>query len=132
MNSQVLSIRGMTCAACAQRIEKTIGKLDGVSTVSVNFATEKATVAYNPQQIRVSSIKEAVEKAGYKALEVSKTDAADEDRVGKQKEIRILWTKFIVAAALALPLLYIAMAPMLEFVKLPFPAGLDPMTHPLL
>lgn len=126
-----IPIGGMTCAACAQRVEKAVGKLDGVTTVSVNFATEKATVAYNPQQVRVSVIKNAIEKAGYKALEVSKTDAADEDRARKQKEIRTLWKKFIVAAALALPLLYIAMVPMIKFVKLPFPASLNPMDFPL-
>lgn len=126
-----IPIGGMTCAACAQRVEKAIGKLSGVTTVSVNLATEKATVAYNPQQIRVSAIREAIEKAGYKALEVSKNDAADEDRARKEKEIRTLWKKFIVASALALPLLYIAMVPMIKFVMLPFPAGLDPMNYPL-
>lgn len=126
-----IPIGGMTCAACAQRVEKAIRKLDGVTTVSVNLATEKATVAYNPQQVRVSVIKAAIEKAGYKALEVSKTDAAEEDRVRKQREIRTLWVKFIVAAALALPLLYIAMVPMIKIVTLPFPAGLNPMNYPL-
>lgn len=132
-NSQVtIPIGGMTCAACAQRVEKAIRKLPGVVSVSVNFATEKATVAYDPQQVRISVIKEAIEKAGYKALEISKTDAADEDRARKQKEIRRMWTKFIVAAVFSLPLLYIAMAPMLTFVRLPFPMALDPMQYPLI
>ncbi|HWQ79747.1 MAG TPA: heavy metal translocating P-type ATPase [Anaerovoracaceae bacterium] len=126
-----LPIGGMTCAACARRVEKAIGKLDGVTAVSVNFATEKATVAYNPQQVRVSVIRNAVEKAGYKALEVPKTAAVDEDKARKEKEIRTLWKKFIIAAALALPLLYIAMVPMIKFVTLPFPAGLNPMNFPL-
>jgi Cu+-exporting ATPase len=121
----------MTCAACAQRIEKAIRKMDGVETVSVNFAAEKATVTYDPQKTRTSAIKETIEKAGYKALQVSENDAADEDRQRKQKEIRTLWIKFIVAAALGLPLLYIAMAPMITIVKLPFPPGLDPMNNPL-
>ena len=129
-----IPIGGMTCAACAQRVEKAIGKLDGVSTVSVNFATEKATIAYNPQQVRVFTIKEVIEKVGYKALEVSKTDAADEDRARKQKEIRVMWTKFIVAAVFSLPLLYIAMVPMLTKygITLPYPEGLDPMNYSLI
>ncbi|GHU74248.1 copper-translocating P-type ATPase [Clostridia bacterium] len=129
-----IPIGGMTCAACAQRIEKTIKKLDGVASVSVNFATEKATVAYEPQKVRVSAIKEAIEKAGYKALEVSKTDAADEDRARKQREINVLWTKFIVAAVFSLPLLYIAMVPMLTrySIVLPYPKGLDPMNYSLI
>ncbi len=129
-----IPIGGMTCAACAQRVEKAIGKLTGVSMVSVNFATEKATVGYNPQQIRVSAIKEAIEKAGYKALEVSKTDAADEDRKRKQKEIKTLWRKFIISAVFSIPLLYIAMVPMVTKygIKLPYPKELDPMNYSLI
>lgn len=127
-----IPIGDMTCAACAQRVEKAIKKLEGVTSVSVNFATEKATVSYEPQQVRLSSIREAIEKAGYKALEINKADAADEDRQRKQKEIKILWTKFIVSAVFSLPLLYIAMVPMIKVVRLPFPAGLDPMQYSLI
>lgn len=129
-----IPIGGMTCAACAQRVEKAIGRLEGVKSASVNFATEKATIAYNPQQVRVSAIKEAIEKAGYKALEVSKTDTTDEDRARKQKEIRVMWTKFIVAAVFSLPLLYIAMVPMLTKygITLPYPKELNPMNYSLI
>jgi Cu+-exporting ATPase len=127
-----IPIGGMTCAACAQRIEKALRKLPGVASASVNFATEKATVNYDPQQVRVSAIREAIEKAGYKALAVSKTDTADEDRARKQKEIRTMWTKFIVAAVFSLPLLYIAMVPMIKIVQLPFPKALDPMQYSLI
>lgn len=127
-----LPIGGMTCAACAQRVEKGIKKLEGVTNVSVNFATEKATVSYDPQKVRLSAIREAVEKAGYKALEINKADATDQDRVRKQKEIKTLWIKFTVAAAFSLPLLYIAMVPMIKVIRLPFPAGLDPMNYSLI
>jgi Cu+-exporting ATPase len=126
-----IPIGGMTCAACAARIEKALGKLTGVETAAVNFATEKATVTYNPRILRISAIKEAVEKAGYKALDFSKNDGADEDRIRKEREIKILWTKFIIASALALPLLYIAMAPMITWIPLPFPRALSPMNFPL-
>jgi Cu+-exporting ATPase len=126
-----IPIGGMTCAACAQRIEKMVGRLPGVESVSVNLATEKATVAYDPHALRVSQIRETIERLGYKALEASKTDAADEDRARKQKEIRVLWTKFIVSAAFSLPLLYIAMVPMVNAIQLPFPGGLDPMKYPM-
>ena len=130
-SSVTIPIGGMTCAACAKRLEKAIGKLEGVAGASVNFATEKATVVYDPQRIRQSAIKETIEKTGYKALEVSRADAADEDRARKQKEIRTSWIKFLVAAAFGLPLLYLAMAPMISFVRLPFPKALDPMRYPL-
>lgn len=127
-----IPIGGMTCAACAQRIEKAVRKLDGVESVNVNLATEKATIAYHPQRVRLSAIREMIEKIGYQALTVTKENAADEDRARKQKQIRTLWTKFIVAAAFSLPLLYIAMAPMIKGVALPFPTGLQPMNFPLI
>ena len=132
MEKQVLSIRGMTCAACAQRVEKTINKLDGITSASVNFATEKATVEYDPQKVRISIIKESVEKAGYEAIDSPKDFEVDEDRERKKKEIKTLWTKFIISAVFSIPLLYIAMAPMITVVRLPFPRGLDPMNYPLI
>ena len=127
-----IPIGGMTCAACARRVEKAIGKLEGVEETSVNFATEKAMVTYDPQTVRLSAIRGAIEKAGYQALEANKADAADEDRARKQREIKTLWTKFIVSAVFSIPLLYIAMVPMIKIVRLPFPAGIDPMQFPLL
>ncbi|HCD43042.1 MAG TPA: heavy metal translocating P-type ATPase, partial [Lachnoclostridium sp.] len=127
-----IPIGGMTCAACAKRVEKAVGKLEGVISTSVNFATEKATITYDPQKVRMSAIRAAIEKAGYEALEVNKADAADEDRARKQREIKTLWTKFIVSAVFSVPLLYIAMAPMINIIQLPFPAGIAPMQYPLI
>ncbi|GHV11548.1 copper-translocating P-type ATPase [Clostridia bacterium] len=129
MQTQTLPIGGMTCVACAARVQKAISKISGTDSVTVNFATEKATFSYDPETVRIAEVKDAVVKAGYKVLE--KSDA-DEDRARKQKEIRILWTKFIVSAVFALPLLYIAMVPMIKIVRLPFPGGLDPMIFPLI
>ena len=126
-----IPIGGMTCAACASRVEKVIGKLEGVSSVSVNIATEKASVTYMPQTVRLSAIREAISKAGYEPLAIDKTGAGDEERIRKRKAIRMLWTKFIIAAVFSLPLLYFAMAPMIPFVRLPFPVGLDMMNYPL-
>ncbi|MDR0491749.1 MAG: cation transporter, partial [Oscillospiraceae bacterium] len=134
MENHVLRIQGMACAACAQRIEKTVGQLSGVGQASVNLASEQLFVECDAS-LPLSSIKEAVAKIGYAVLDIPKTGAPDEDRLRKQKEIRTLWTKFIVAAAFTLPLLYIAMAPMLNMaaaaIQLPFPTALDPMDNPL-
>ena len=129
-NQVTIPIGGMTCAACAQRIEKAIDKLDGVIKVSVNLATEKAAVEYDPQLIKLSAIKECIEKTGYKALEADR-NTVDEDKIRKEKEIRSLWTKFIIAAAFGLPLLYFAMAPMVSWWPFPIPMALDPMGHPM-
>jgi Cu+-exporting ATPase len=130
MNSKTLGIGGMTCAACSARIERTLRKLEGIESATVNLATEKATVVYDPRALRLSAIKEAITKAGYQALDVS-GNTVDEDRLRKEKEMKILWTKFIVSASLGLPLLYIAMAPMIKWVSLPFPKTLSPMNFPL-
>ncbi|GHT70927.1 copper-translocating P-type ATPase [Spirochaetia bacterium] len=127
-----IPIGGMTCAACSARVEKAIRKLEGIETATVNLATEKATVIYNPQALRLSAIKEAIEKAGYKALDFSKEGAVDEDKLRKEREIKILWRKFIVAVSFAAPLLYIAMVPMIKWFSLPFPKALAPMNFPLL
>ncbi len=126
-----IPIAGMTCAACSQRVEKTLNKLEGVAKANVNLATEKAMVEYDPRVIRLSGIKQAIERIGYKPLEIEKQEAVDEDRRRKQKEIKILWIKFFAAAAFGLPLLYFAMTPMVSWWPFPIPAFLDPMNYPL-
>ena len=126
-----IPIGGMTCASCVSRIEKVLKKLDGVESAQVNLATETAQIRYNPGQVRLSGIREAIGKAGYQALEIKQENRLDEDRARRQKEISALWTKFLIAALFSLPLLYLAMAPMIRFVNLPIPAFLDMMRHPL-
>ena len=95
----------MTCAACARRVEKAILKLEGIETASVNFATEKAVISYNPQKVKPLLIRKTIEKMGYKALE---------NKIRKQNEIKTLRVKFIISAIFSIPLLYNAMAPMIE------------------
>lgn len=61
-----LPISGMTCASCANRIERKLNKLEGVSA-SVNYATERATVEYDPAVVDPQQLVETVEAAGYRA-----------------------------------------------------------------
>jgi Cu+-exporting ATPase len=84
MQTETLRIGGMTCAACSARVERAIRKLEGIESATVNLATEKATVVFDPRALRLSSIKEAVEKAGYTVL----AEAVDEDKLRKEKEIK--------------------------------------------
>ncbi len=114
MNKETITVGGMHCAACSARVEKALRKLEGVQSAVVNLATEKATVVYDSKALRISVIKEAIINAGYEVIETS-INALDEDKLRKEKEIKLLWTKFIIAASLALPLLYIAMAPMIKW-----------------
>jgi len=117
MDKQILNVQGMSCASCAGQVEKVLKKLDGVEEAAVNFAAGKVAVTYDSKVIRLSAVKEAISKAGYRVAEVQ-----DEDR-----EIKALWIKFIISAVFSCPLLYIAMAPMVHFIALPFGAELHHM-----
>ncbi|MCL1940538.1 MAG: heavy metal translocating P-type ATPase [Synergistaceae bacterium] len=132
MEKQTIPIGDMSCAACAARVEKAIGKLEGVASVSVNFATEKATVSYDPRTVDLAVIRAAVEKAGYIVLEPQKTGAVDEDKIRKEREIRALKLKFTISAVFCVPLLYIAMVSMIPWLRwLPFPEIFHPMRRPV-
>ena len=126
-----LEIGGMTCAACSARVERAVTKLPGVKSASVNLATEKASVVFDPQATTVAAVTSAIEKAGYTAAEAASADMRGKGRERRQSETRTLWMKFTAAAAFSLPLLYIAMAPMVTAARLPFPPWLDMMGHPL-
>jgi Cu+-exporting ATPase len=127
-----IPIGGMTCASCSARIEKVVGKLEGVAKVSVNLATEKADVFYDPVKVRLSAIKKTISDAGYTPREIDASETVDQDAERKSHEIRVMWTKFIVAAAVAVPLLYLAAGHMVPGLRLPLPWFLDPMQYPLL
>lgn len=129
-----MKIDGMTCAACAKAVERVVKKLDGVESISVNIATDKANIDYNPSKVKLSQIKAAIEKAGYKPIEEVKNKVdVDEDKLRKEKEMNTLFIKFIVAIVFAVPLFYIAMGPMIikPIGPWPLPEVLNPMTNTL-
>ena len=107
-----LPITGMTCASCANRIERRLNKLDGV-TATVNYATEKARVDYDPGAVDPAQLLEAVEAAGYRAtLPATEPEAgADAD----QDETAPLRRRLVLAAVLSVPVLLLAMIPALQF-----------------
>ncbi|MDR2860317.1 MAG: heavy metal translocating P-type ATPase [Elusimicrobiota bacterium] len=131
MTNQIMNIGGMTCAACAQRIEKVVRKKSGIKQAAVNLASEKLFVEFDEGLISQNDIKSAIIKLGYQVLEKSK-NSVDEDKQRKQKEISLLWTKFIISAIFSIPLLYIAMVPMISWLNLPFPSAISPMRYPLI
>ncbi|CAA9254738.1 MAG: Lead, cadmium, zinc and mercury transporting ATPase; Copper-translocating P-type ATPase [uncultured Chloroflexi bacterium] len=69
-------VTGMTCASCVRRIEKALGKVGGVGEASVNLATEKARVTYDPSVVSFVDLRKAVEKAGYGVGELPDAGAA--------------------------------------------------------
>ncbi|NLE69833.1 MAG: heavy metal translocating P-type ATPase, partial [Clostridiales bacterium] len=123
-----LPIGGMTCAACSARIEKVLGKTPGITRISVNLANEQAVIAYDPAVIRLSAIKDKIRALGYEPLEVRQASAAEEARQRREREMKRQWRKLMVAVIFALPLLYIAMGPM---VGLPVPDAIHPDRQPL-
>ncbi len=123
-----IPIGGMTCAACVKAVERAVGKVPGVVSVTVNIATEKASIKYNPALVRLSEIKAAIVKAGYVALSIDAGAKVDGHKAAKEKEIKTLWTKFAVSAAFSVPLFYIAMGAMLNW---PLPAAINAMNYPL-
>ncbi|MGI6576620.1 MAG: heavy metal translocating P-type ATPase [Eubacteriales bacterium] len=128
--SVTMPIAGITCQACAQRIEKVLSRLEGIESVSVNLVTEKATVVYNPEITRLSTIKQKIMSLGFKPLDIEGKDAVDQDRIRNKQEIRAMWIRFVVAAVFAFPLLYIAMGPMIAWIDLPLPNFISPVNHP--
>jgi len=107
-----LPIEGMTCASCAVRIEKKLNRLEGVSA-TVNFATETATVEFDPAVASPDALVGAVEAAGYRAaLPAPAGEERDDARDDPVRDLRI---RLAVSAALSLPVLLMAMIPPLQF-----------------
>ena len=99
-----LELEGMSCAACATRIEKSLNELEGVEA-TVNFATEKAAVRYDEGRVRIRDLVRAVESVGYGA-------ALERRQEGDRLDFR---QRLIVAAALTAPLVLLAMIGRLHF-----------------
>ncbi len=102
-----LALEGMTCAACANRIERKLNKLVGVDA-SVNYATEQAAVRFDPERVTVADLLGAVESAGYHAVPAAEARAA----VDRSDAVR---RRLLVAAVLTAPLVVLAMAMPLQF-----------------
>jgi Cu+-exporting ATPase len=101
-----LEIGGMTCASCAARVEKKLNKLDGVDA-TVNYATELASVSFDPRRHPLEDLLGAVKAAGYSA-------ALPSDEAVGPDLIRPLRRRLSVAAALTLPLVLLAVVPPLQ------------------
>ncbi|MFB0621142.1 heavy metal translocating P-type ATPase [Streptomyces sp. AGS-58] len=113
-----LLIGGMTCASCAARVEKKLNRMDGVSA-TVNFATEKARVAY-ADGVEVADLIATVEKTGYTAEEPPPPDPAPEAAdgpkpPGRDPELGPLRHRLLVCALLAAPVVLFAMIPAFQF-----------------
>jgi Cu+-exporting ATPase len=112
-----LDITGMTCASCANRIERKLNKLDGV-TASVNYATEKATVTFG-DPVTADDLLATVEAAGYAATlptaDRSEPDGPDDAGGVRDPELEGLRQRLVVSALLSVPVVLLAMVSPLQF-----------------
>ncbi len=119
-----LKITGMTCAACSSRIERMVGRIEGVEEVSVNLTTEKMTYKLNGASL--DEVEKTIQNLGF-GVDKTYDDTKASDTVSKKNDIAILKKKLILSAVFAVPLLYIAMAPMVSL-----PSPISHMEQPLL
>ncbi|MEU8630091.1 heavy metal translocating P-type ATPase [Streptomyces sp. NPDC048669] len=109
---------GMTCASCAARIEKKLNRMDGVEA-TVNYATEKARVSYRGEGVSVQDLIATIEKTGYSAHEpappVRTTDTPADAAKAESDELRPLRQRLITSVLLAVPVIAMAMIPVLQF-----------------
>jgi Cu+-exporting ATPase len=101
----LLPVQGMTCASCVNRVEKALKSLKGVVDVSVNFATQRASVEYLPGEATIRDLKRVVQEAGYEVLEVKEEDIVEKERLAREAELARLKWKFITGAILLIPIL---------------------------
>jgi P-type Cu+ transporter len=106
-----LPIEGMTCSSCAGRVEKSLNQLDGVEA-TVNFATERASVSFDPAQVAPEQLVEAVEGVGYAA---TLPTSRDEDEAPDVDPTEPLRRRLIFSAVLSLPVLLMSMIEPLQF-----------------
>lgn len=106
MEQAEFDIEGMTCAACANRIEKKINRIDGVDHGSVNFALETLQVTYHPGQTSANDIKDAVQSIGYSLIEPDADQAEEGKKDHRQAAIEKQTARFLFSMILSLPLLW--------------------------
>ncbi len=113
-NKVELKITGMSCAACSAKIERRLGKMEGISSAAVNLATEKAAVEFDPNVVKVSDIINVIGNLGYRAEKVDDL-SQDMEKAQREKEIKKLKTELITSAALSSPLI---LAMLLSLIKI--------------
>lgn len=127
---QEYDISGMVCASCALTIEKTVSHLPGMTQTTVNLATEKMSVTYDPTQVTQTDIETTVHDAGYGARLIHDSrKQAEEKEERQQSELHALYRRFIISLILTVPLIYIGffglhgapLPPVLQPHSSPFP-----------
>jgi len=121
----------MHCASCAANIENTLKKQEGIVSISVNFANEKAYLEFDPGKITIQKIQEATKKIGYTLNEeMSMTDGSEHDhhKMQKESETKKMRNRFLAALIFGLPIIYMVMG---EILGLPMPEIFEKFGAPI-
>lgn len=105
-DKKTFPIKGMHCASCVMILERALKKVDGVLDATVNLATEKATVIFDPIRVTDDKIASAVSNVGYQALINEEVKTQDEEQKEKKKELNKLRTKVIISLILGVLILW--------------------------
>ncbi|CAG1066247.1 H+-transporting ATPase [uncultured bacterium] len=117
VESVMISVRGMSCATCVQKVTKALMGVDGVVSASVNFAAERADVNYLPTIATLDGLMSAIREAGYEPLpQAAEEDLLERDARIKRQEVSKLKAKFIFAAVVSVPVMIGTMAHFLPWV----------------
>lgn len=119
METIYLRLKGMGCAACANKIDRVIHEIPGVADCNVNFGAEQATVQYNPKQTNIKTIQEAVTDAGYGAEPLENTQNSLEDRDEENRQIAQKLRRKVIISAVISSILIIGSLPMMTGLEIP-------------
>ncbi|MFZ5596623.1 MAG: heavy metal translocating P-type ATPase [Bacillota bacterium] len=108
-------ISGMSCAACAARVERTLTGMEGVLRANVNLAMERATVEYDPGRVTAANLKKAVADAGYRADDLDAGTSVDREKLDRQRETGRQLALLIFSAVLSVPMLAMMLAGLFNF-----------------
>ena len=125
-----LDIEGMSCSACSAAVERVTKKLPGMVSAGVNLATNRGVFEYDPGQVKLTEIKAAIEKAGYISRDTH-SETRDEEEEKREKALRMMRIRLVIAAVFSLPVLYIAMAHMFPKLGVPLPGFMSSHDFPL-
>jgi Cu+-exporting ATPase len=118
MEKTIFTIKGMSCASCANTVETVISRVSGVEACTVNFGMEQATVQYDPQQTSIETIQNAAEKVGYGAfpLENKKSPSEDAEEGAEAQQLR----RKVIVGGIVSAILVIGSLPAMTGLHIPF------------
>ncbi len=123
MKTNILKLRGMSCASCARSVEEAMRSVPGVAEVSVNFGAEQATLEYDSNRTSLEQIQQAIVDAGYSSYSLQDqefiTDETDVEKTARLREFRHLRNKIMIAGVISIVLI-VGSLPMMVGLSIPF------------